>query len=165
MDNEIYIVIIEDELEVMEALLGDLEFIEPSFPLEAANNAEEAVSVMEQIEADGHKVGLLLCDHVLPGKNGIDLLIELQDHPTLKHSKKVLVTGQAGLEDTVQAINKAHLDYYIGKPWSKEELQEVVIEKLTDYVIEQKLNLLPFMSVLNATRLAEALRDNGLTDT
>lgn len=88
MDNQIYIVIIEDELEVMEALLGDLEFIEPSFPLEAANNAEEAVSVMEQIEADGHKVGLLLCDHVLPGKNGIDLLIELQDHPTLKHSKK-----------------------------------------------------------------------------
>lgn len=69
------------------------------------------------------------------------------------------------MEDTVQAINKAHLDYYIGKPWSKEELQEVVIEKLTDYVIEQKLNLLPFMSVLNATRLAEALRDNGLTDT
>ncbi len=164
MDKQIYIIVVEDELEVMDALVGDLEFIESVFPVETANNTEEAKEIMQQIEEAGNQVGLILCDHVLPGKNGVDLLIELQSHPTIKMSKKVLVTGQAGLEDTVQAINKAGLDYYVAKPWQKEELQQVVVNQLTDFIIQQKLNPLPYMTVLDATRLAEVLRNNTLTD-
>ena len=164
MDKQIYIIVVEDELEVMDALVGDLEFIESVFPVETANNTEEAKEIMQQIEEAGNQIGLILCDHVLPGKNGIDLLIELQNHPTIKMSKKVLVTGQAGLEDTVQAINKAGLDYYVAKPWQKDELQQVVVNQLTNFVIQQKLNPLPYMTVLDATRLAEVLRNNTLTD-
>lgn len=164
MDEKIYILVVEDELEVMEALVRDLEKFEPLFPVEAANNVKEATDVIDYIIDHGHKIGLVLCDHVLPGKNGVDLLIDMQARPETSKSKKVLVTGQAGHEDTILAINKAGLDHYIAKPWSQEELEQVVVNELTDFVIANEKNLLPFMQILDAGRLSEALRKNRMTD-
>lgn len=164
MDEKIYILVVEDELEVMEALVRDLEKFESMFPVEAANNANEAKEVIDYIIDHGHSIGLVLCDHVLPGKNGVDLLIDLQERPETVKSKKVLVTGQAGHEDTILAINKADLDHYIAKPWSQAKLEQVVVNELTDFVIANEKNLLPYMQVLDADRLSNALRKNRMTD-
>ncbi len=164
MSHKIYILVVEDELEVMDALLLDLEDFETIFPLETANTTEEARTVISEIYAAGNEIGLILCDHILPGENGVDLLIELQAHESYRASKKVLVTGQAGLEDTIQAINKANLNHYIAKPWSKQDLSETVIKQLTDFVIEQGYNPLEYMIVLDAKRLSEYLRGNKPTD-
>ena len=164
MDEKIYILIVEDELEVMDALIKDLEKFEEFFPVEAANNTDEAREVIDYLLDHGHKVGLILCDHVLPGQNGVDLLIDLQKIPEAAKSKKVLVTGQAGHEDTILAINKADLDHYIAKPWTKEQLQEVVVSELTDYVITNEKNLLPFMRILDAAKLSDAMRNKQMTD-
>ena len=164
MDHQIYILVIEDELEVMDALIKDLEEFERTFPIESANNAEEAEQVVLNIANSGDEIGLILCDHVLPGKNGVDFLISLESNELFTDSRKVLVTGQAGLEDTIEAINKAHLDHYVAKPWEKETFQKVVVDQLTDFVIEKRYNPLEFMSVLDSLRLAEALRGSQLTD-
>ncbi len=164
MDHNIYILIVEDELEVMDALVKDLEEFETIFPIETANDSNEAEEVIHYILDHGHKVGLILCDHVLPGKNGVDLLIELQKNEATVKSKKVLVTGQAGHEDTILAINKANLDHYIAKPWTEEELKEVVKGQLTNYVIENEKNMLAFMQVLDAEKISEAMRKHKMTD-
>jgi len=164
MNPQIYILVVEDELEVMDALVADLESFEQMFPVETANTAEEAEEVIQQILAEGNFLGLILCDHVLPGKNGVDLLVELQQAEKTNSIKKVLVTGQAGLEETVQAVNKANLSHYIAKPWTKEELHQVVVKQLTGFVIDSKLNPLPYMSMLDAERLSASLRDNPPTD-
>ncbi len=164
MERQIYILVVEDELEVMDALVNDLEHFEEHFPVESANSAEEAQSVVEDIYAAGNEVGLILCDHVMPGKNGVDFLIELQSQMEKKTAKKVLVTGQAGLDDTIQAINNAHLDHYIAKPWTKEQLEEVVISQLTNYVMEQRYNPMQFMMILDSVRLAEYMRTHQITD-
>lgn len=164
MNHQIYILVVEDELEVMDALVNDLEEFEETFPVETANTSEEAKIVIDNIYSSGNEIGLILCDHVLPGQNGVDLLIELQAKESSKLSKKVLVTGQAGLEDTVQAINKANLDHYIAKPWSKDDLTNVVVSQLTNFVIDRKYNPLEFMTVLDSVKLSEVLRGNHLTD-
>jgi CheY-like chemotaxis protein len=164
MDHKIYILIVEDELEVMDALVKDLEDFETTFPVETANDTTEAMNVIDYILDHGHKIGLILCDHVLPGKNGVDLLIELQKSEDTAKSKKVLVTGQAGHEDTILAINKADLDHYIAKPWTEQELQDVVRNQLTDYVIENEKNLLAYMQILDAEKLSETLRKHKMTD-
>lgn len=164
MDHQIYILVIEDELEVMDALIKDLEDFEQKFPIESANNTEEANLVVNQICESGDEIGLILCDHVLPGENGVDFLISLESKKEFAKTRKVLVTGQAGLEDTIKAINKADLNHYIPKPWTKNEFQKVVIEQLTDFVIEKKYNPLEFMAILDSVRLAEAMRNNTLTD-
>jgi len=164
MNPQIYILVVEDELEVMDALVADLESFEKLFPVETANTAEEAEEVIQQILDEGNFLGLILCDHVLPGKKGVDLLVELQQEQNTNSIKKVLVTGQAGLEETVEAVNKANLSHYIAKPWTKEELHQVVVKQLTGFVIDNKLNPLPYMSMLDAERLSARLRDNPPTD-
>ncbi len=164
MDHQIYILVIEDEHEVMDALIKDLENFEQTFPIESANNTKEANLVVNQIIDSGDEIGLILCDHVLPGENGVDFLIGLETRKEFHNTRKVLVTGQAGLEDTISAINMANLNHYIPKPWTKESFLEVVIKQLTDFIIEMKYNPLEFMAVLDSVRLAESMRNNSLTD-
>ena len=72
--------------------------------------------------------------------------------------RTVLVTGQADQSDTIRAVNQAGLDYYIGKPWNPEELQTVVRDQLTEYVLESGVNPLPYVSVLDGVRVMEAIR-------
>lgn len=161
MNSDIHILIVEDEPDVLDALIRDLETFEETFPVEATNTAEEAKEVIDRILSKEGKIGLILCDHVLPGENGVDLLIGLQHKPETRLTKKVLVTGQAGLEDTVRAVNNADLNHYIEKPWSEEELHAVVVAQLTEYVIETEKNYLPFMHILDSARLAEAIHEQG----
>ncbi|MBO6794541.1 MAG: response regulator [Balneolaceae bacterium] len=164
MDRKIFILVVEDELEVMEALVNDLEQFEGYFPIESANSSEEAKQVVEDIYAAGNEIGLVLCDHVMPGQNGVDFLIELQTNNQQHNAKKVLVTGQAGLEDTIQAINNAQLDHYIAKPWTKEQLEEVVTAQLTNYIMAQRYNPMQYMMILDSVRLLEYMRTHKITD-
>ena len=164
MDHQIYILVVEDELEVMDALVNDLEKFEEYFPVESANSAEEARTVVNEIYDAGNEVGLILCDHVMPGQNGVDFLIDLEKSLDKHSAKKVLVTGQAGLEDTIQAINKAHLDHYVAKPWTKDQLEDVVTSQLTNYVMERRYNPMQFMMILDSVRLSEYMRTNHITD-
>ena len=166
METNIYILVIEDESEVMDSILRDIEIFEKKFPIETAASAEEAREVIEDLQKNHNEIGLLLCDHLLPGEDGVDLLIDLNNQERYEGAKKVLITGQAGLDDTVKAVNEANLDHYISKPWKEDELQRVVREVLTDYIIEQKKNGLPFMDILDGERLAGNIRDSGsMSDT
>ncbi len=157
--SDIYILCIEDEQEVLDAVVRDIERLETQFPIETATTAEEAREVIQKLMNEEKKIGLILCDHILPGDNGVELLVELHKDEQLYHSRKVLLTGQAGLEDTVKALNQARLHHYISKPWNKEDLLKVSIDLLTDYVIENEENILPFMITLDAEKLSESIRN------
>ncbi len=88
---------------------------------------------------------------------GTDFLIELHDRPETAPARKILLTGQAGHEDTIRAINEADLDHYISKPWTEEELHSVVREQLTEYVLKNVENVLPYVAILDGARLLERL--------
>jgi two-component system chemotaxis response regulator CheY len=62
-------------------------------------------------------------------------------------------------------VNEANLEYYIAKPWEKEDLVQTVKKQLTDYVIQKVPNPLPYMNVLQADRIADSIRKGkGLSD-
>jgi two-component system chemotaxis response regulator CheY len=160
--NRIAILVIEDEPEVREAISRDLEVFTDSFQIELAEDVADARTVMAELSASGDRVGLALCDHLLPGERGVDFLVELNEDPVTRPIRKVLITGQAGLEDTIRAVNEADLDHYIAKPWTVENLHEVVRQQLTDYVIESDGDLLPFVAILDGARLMAAIAGRGL---
>ena len=163
MKKQFYILIIEDEAAVLDAVLRDVEPFENYFPIEAVQSAEEAEEVIKEIEKEGATIALLLCDHLLPVKNGVEFLIESMQYPVTRSAKKVLVTGQAGHQDTIQAINKAGLDFYVNKPWDTEDFQNIVKEQLTSFILEQRdINPIQFMPVLDGTRIVEHIRKTGL---
>jgi DNA-binding NtrC family response regulator len=152
------ILCVDDEREVLDSVSQDLECFEPFFYLESAESVMEALQVIEDYKNRDIPLALILCDHIMPKKNGIQFLIELKAQDTT--SRKLLLTGQAGLEDTVDAINHASIDFYIGKPWNGEQLRSVVKAQLTQYIIQNETDMMPWLSVLDAEALLNAMAAN-----
>ncbi len=159
--SKIYILVVEDEPEVLDVVVRDLSSLEETFPIEMAVSVKEAREIIAEIEENGDKLGLAVCDHVMPGEMGVELMIDMQKQPFTERTRKVLLTGQAGLDATVEAVNHARLNRYIAKPWDPEELVKIAIDELTTYVIEHEKNLLPYLGILDAERLNEVIRSRG----
>lgn len=160
--KSLHILCVDDEPEVLEAVERDIASLEDHFPIETAESADDARERIKSIEAAGGEVALIFCDHVMPGDNGVDLLVEMQTSDSTRRTRKVLLTGQAGLDATVNAVNKAQLDHYIAKPWSPTQLLEVAKAQLTAYVIEQSIDPRPYLSILDTAKLAEQIHKHGL---
>ncbi len=163
--NQIAIVTLEDEPEVRQAITRDLESFGGHFRIESAEDVEDAKELLASIERDGDLVGLLLCDHRLPGKSGVDFLTELEATESGRTMRKVLLTGQANQQDTIQAINSGGLRHFISKPWTSEQLAEVVREQLTDFVLENRdVDPLRYLPVLDGARLMEKVARGSMVD-
>lgn len=159
--KQIVILCVEDEAEVRDAVLRDLTPFRSVLRVEAAENVEDARAVLAECKGEEDSVGLILCDHLMPGVRGVDFLVELQGNPDYAATRKVLITGQAGLEDTVRAVNEARLHHYIAKPWDAEELRKIVRDQLTTYVLETQEDVIPYVAVLDGPRLLEAVAARG----
>jgi len=161
--NKYLILCVDDEREVLDSVLHDLSSLEEYFIIEAAESVDEAKEVLADTIADHIPLALILCDHIMPGETGIDFLIELKKQTETTHSRRVLLTGQAGLEETVQAVNHASLDYYISKPWDGNQLKDIAIDQLTTYIIDNEKELMPWARVLDTSRIMTALSDKRLS--
>lgn len=162
--GQLVILIVEDEGEVREALERDLEGFCPPFSIESTSDAEEALEVIESTRAAGGEVALILCDHLLPGRLGVDFLVDLNETERNRSMRKVLVTGQASHEDTINAVNRADLHRYIAKPWTGERLVEVVREQLTEYMIAEIEDPTPYLRVLDASRILKTMKGRNWVD-
>ncbi len=156
-----YILIVDDEREVLDGVYQDLRSLSGLFDLELAESAVEAIELIDQAKEQGNTLALILCDHVMPGMQGVDLLISLQKDAKTQLAKKILITGQAGLEATIHAVNEAGLDYYVAKPWKANELLAAVIKQLTDFIIRNDENPLAYASVLDKVKIFEAIHEGS----
>ena len=68
----------------------------------------------------------------------------------------MLVTGQADHADTIRAVNDAGLDHYIAKPWDPSDLTSVTINAVTDYILAEGIDPLPYVRDLDGARLLDA---------
>jgi two-component system chemotaxis response regulator CheY len=155
------LLILEDERPVREALQRDLAGFSSHVRIESAEDVATAQEVIDEIDAAGDRLALVLADHRLPGTTGVDFLIGLQSDEGTSATRKILVTGQADQDDTIRAINEAGLDRYVAKPWDPTALRRLVREQLTDYVLEHRLDPLPFLAVLDAERALALIHDRG----
>ncbi|PJG58741.1 response regulator [Aeromonas cavernicola] len=154
------ILCVDDEREVLDAVIHDLTPFSSHFELEAAESVDEAREVLNEWESEGGKLALILCDHIMPGTLGVDFLVELNQRASTRASRKLLLTGQAGLEATVAAVNRGGLHYYLAKPWQLDTLQDAVREQLTDYLLaEDGDNAFHYAPRLNQARLFAAIHD------
>lgn len=80
-----------------------------------AEHAEGALAVLATEPVDA-----VLSDMRMPGMDGVQLLERVsQGWP---RTARLLLTGQADLRSTIDAINRGRLHRYITKPWNDEEL-------------------------------------------
>ncbi|MBN1550802.1 response regulator, partial [bacterium] len=120
-----YIICVDDEQAVLNQLSNQLEEAFGNVCMvEYAESAEEALSLLEEISREGGNICLVISDQVMPGMKG-DQFLE-QVNKKFPHTHKILLTGYAGLESAMYAINYAGLDKYIEKPWDKDEFLAMV---------------------------------------
>ncbi|MDF3129904.1 response regulator [Kiritimatiellaeota bacterium B1221] len=156
--SKIVIVCVEDERDVLDAVIRELEPLEDLFLVEAAENAQEARELLIQIREREDETAVIFCDHIMPGENGVDLLVDLQKDERWKLTRKVLLTGQAGLEATVKAVNQAELAHYIAKPWEGDEILQVAKREIAFYLIARDLNPLPYLRHLDVELIDDLMR-------
>ena len=129
-----YAICVDDEQAVLNQLAAQLEEHFQYFcEFEYAESAEEGLAVYRELVGQGHRIWLIISDQVMPGMSGDMFLATI--HELDRQAIKVLLTGQAGLQDTVRAINHSGLNYYIEKPWNKRDLVMILDRLRTQYEI------------------------------
>lgn len=94
----------------------------------------------------------MIANQIMPGMKGVELL-EIVDR-RLPTTTKMLLTGQAGLDAVVDAIDRAHLNVYIGKPWDETALLLAVENLLRQYrLVNENQQLIASLSAKNQALL------------
>jgi diguanylate cyclase (GGDEF)-like protein len=121
MSSREVIVCVDDEegvLRVLRAQLGAR--FGHECQIATARSGDEAVALFDELTREGESIAVVIADQIMPGMRGVELL-EIVDR-RLPATTKILLTGQAGLDAVVEAINRARLHLYIGKPWDEAQL-------------------------------------------
>lgn len=155
--DKLNIIYVDDQREVLSTISKDLHVFEKFVLLEECESADEAFEVLNEIENEGNHAAVIISDHIMPGKNGIEFLTEIKTNNRFPLTKKMLLTGQATHHDTIEAINNAHIDNYIEKPWESIKLIAVVKVLLTKYVLESGIDYQKYLPILDQQTLLESL--------
>ncbi|KPA54026.1 chemotaxis protein CheY [Photobacterium leiognathi subsp. mandapamensis] len=156
--EKIVVICVDDQQEVLSAVLKDLSPLQASFMIEECDSGEEALELMDELDAEGHHIGLVISDHVMPGKNGVELLTDVTNDSRFIKTKKILLTGQATHQDTIAAINHARIESYFEKPWDAETLVSCARTLLTEYIFDMGFDYQEWGEVLDNTTVLRRLR-------
>lgn len=118
------------------------------FTIYTALSGEEGLEILE----NQPEISLLVSDQRMPGMSGVDFLNAcklINPFPI-----RILVTGYADLESTINAINEAEIYRFIKKPWEKLDLLQTLNEAQKKYELEKEIRSLDklkdkFMMLVN----------------
>lgn len=101
--------------------------------LHTVTNGYEALAFLgrEGLYAAAPTPGLILLDLNMPGKNGLETLAAIKQHPRLKHIPVVILTASQAERDLVAAYGH-HANGYIVKPVGFDQFVAVV-DSLMDF--------------------------------
>lgn len=126
------ILCVDDEPVILDSLKIQLKnAFEDTYTYEVAENADEAMEVLEEYQADTVDVIVIVSDWLMPGIRGDEFLIRV--HQKFPKIIKVMLTGQADKAAIARATEQANLHRCLHKPWQAEELIETIksgLEKL-----------------------------------
>jgi len=111
------ILIVDDEeaiLETMSFTFMDL------YEVFTSTDARAALDILDE----SAPIACVITDQRMPGMTGVEFLAEASKrHP---ETVRIMLTGFADADATIQAINDGHVYAYVNKPWEPDELKQVV---------------------------------------
>jgi DNA-binding NtrC family response regulator len=124
------IVCVDDEAVILLAMKQELRRrFGDRYSIETALGAEEAGTAIDELEAEGIAVALVICDWYMPGLRGDQFLIELRARrPRIR---SILMTGQADDEAVKKAREEAGICACIQKPWRADRLAKAIEDCLS----------------------------------
>ena len=130
--NKPVLLIVDDDAQVLAAVRRDLRSrYREHYTVMSAASGEEALETVRELKTRGDSLAIVISDQRMPGMQGSEVLARSRDVYPL--ARRVLLTAYSDIEAAVKAINEAHLDHYLSKPWDPpEERLYPVIDDLLD---------------------------------
>jgi two-component system, response regulator len=124
--KDLNLVIVDDDEHDYELLSHILE--EFNFPHKKiwVKDGEEAIGYIEKIagyEDQAPYKSIFLMDINLPKINGLELVKIIKNHPTVKDSSVIMVSGSK-TKSNIETAKKNGSDYFLKKPFGKQEIDE-----------------------------------------
>jgi|TARA_B110000483_G_C18066635_1_gene492413 two-component system sensor kinase len=122
--NKPKILIIEDTKSVRESLRDLLNF-EGGVQVIVSANGQEGID-----KAKEHLPNLILCDIMMPIKDGYQVFNELRHDIDLKHTPFIFLTAQTGIDTIKQKIELGVDDDIVTKPFNSDLLLSSIAKAL-----------------------------------
>ena len=118
--SEPVILVVDDDPQVLSAIRRDLRSrYRDDYRVLAANSGAAALDAVKELKARGDSLAMLISDQRMPSMLGVDVLAKARDIYPI--ARRVLLTAYSDIDAAVRAINEAHLDHYLQKPWDPPE--------------------------------------------
>lgn len=118
--NKPVLLVVDDDAQVLAAVRRDLRSrYRENYTVMGASSGEEALNAMRELKSRGDALAMIISDQRMPGMMGSELLAKSRAiYPV---ARRVLLTAYSDIDAAVKAINDAHLDHYLSKPWDPPE--------------------------------------------
>lgn len=123
------VLLVDDEPNILRALRRVLR--QEPYTVLTADDGEQALAVMRESVVD-----LVVSDSRMPGMDGAELLSRIQQE--WPDCRRLMLTGHADMTSTIRAINEGQLYRYIAKPWSDDELRQILRQALAHHQAERE---------------------------
>jgi CheY-like chemotaxis protein len=127
--SEAAILCVDDEAPILKVLKEQLKrSFGDRYIYEVAQSVEEAWTVIDEMEEDQVQILVIVSDWLMPNVRGDEFLVQV--HQRFPKIIKVMLTGQADEAAIERAKQEANLYACLHKPWTEDELQQVIREAL-----------------------------------
>jgi thioredoxin reductase (NADPH) len=118
--NKPVLLIVDDDPQVLAAVRRDLRSrYREDYMVMGASSGDGALEAMRELKSRGDSLAMIICDQRMPGMMGSEVLAKSRAIYPL--ARRVLLTAYSDIDAAVRAINEAHLDHYLSKPWDPPE--------------------------------------------
>jgi len=139
--ERINIICVDDERDFLDSMIQELTFFSDIFNIQKCESATECLGLMEDLNREDKLVALVISDDVMPGKNGVELLNEIEMDIRFMGTKKLLLTSDEPQVNSDSDTIQSKLDYFLEKICAPDELLQTAKELITQYAIEKGLEL------------------------
>ena len=139
MSQSFSILLVDDDAFILEVLRIQLERILPdNVVVERASSGEEGLEMVAELsQSKETPLALIVSDYLMPGILGSDFLI--QAHAINPRAKKMMLTGQAEVENVLKVLHHMELFRYVGKPWEPEMMNLAVLDAVQQFTEDYSL--------------------------
>lgn len=129
MESERLLLFLDDEENILKALSRS--FIDDDYEIETFTEGTKALEFVRK-----NPVQLIISDQRMPTMSGTEFFEKVRD--IRPEAIRILLTGYADMDATIDAINKGQIFKFMVKPWNDEELRTTVMRALEYYDLQQE---------------------------
>jgi CheY-like chemotaxis protein len=143
LETPFVILLVDDDTFILEVLRIQLERALPEhITVERALSPGEAIEMLEDWKKDNfQELALIVSDYLMPEMLGSDFLLKANE--LFPKARKMMLTGQAEMENVLRVLHEMSLFRYLSKPWEPAMMNKAVLAAVEDFIhyyqMEKKL--------------------------